>query len=164
MFLRYRRLRDGAVVHVVHVVGPDFRRLGAASSSEGAMGGAAAEAEAVVARHRSWAVERLAECYTGILSEFTRSGQPELRLLPVSGGIFLGPFARDVAALTYEALAAGFAQLPLHARRGLLLPQPQARSPAAESDAPAVKRPKRIELCVFAEKEFADFKAAGFRT
>ena len=50
----------------------------------------------------------LARAYENVLREFAASGQRRLRLLPISSGIFAGPMAAEIPALTWEALQLGF--------------------------------------------------------
>jgi len=115
---------------VIHAIGPDFRRLHEPPGT------------GTPPHTRPEAVAKLGSTYRSILREFVRSGQPELRLLPVSGGVFSGPFGGEIAALTWEGLQLGFAQLTADERRAV-----------AE---------KRVGLCIFLEKELAAFAAAGF--
>jgi hypothetical protein len=65
-----------------------------------------------------------------------------LRLLPVSGGLFAGPFLAELPQLTAEALAAGFEKLPRGAQAAVLRAE--------------------VHLCVFAHAEGPLFEAAGF--
>ena len=119
-----------ATAHVIHTVGPDFRRL-----HEPAGTPPYTRAEAVAALTRS---------YEGIFREFAACGQPgPLRLLPVSGGIFAGPFAAEVPALTREAVGRGLAALS---------PEDRARVVAGP-----------VDLCIFAAADLPRFEAAGFR-
>lgn len=109
----------GAEKHVIHAVGPDLRT-----------------------RSYSWeeAVEELAAAYSNILREFAGCGLPTLRLLPVSGGIFAGPYSQQVPTLTLAALRQGF----------LLLPEPEQRRVLD----------RKVLLCIFAEAEVPGFLAA----
>eukprot|EP00930_Biecheleria_cincta_P052739 TRINITY_DN38000_c0_g1_i1.p1 TRINITY_DN38000_c0_g1~~TRINITY_DN38000_c0_g1_i1.p1 ORF type:complete len:277 (+),score=46.97 TRINITY_DN38000_c0_g1_i1:26-832(+) len=105
----------------IHVIGPDFRKR---------------------PYTRDEAVCELAQAYRNILLEFHCSGLPRLRLLPVSGGIFSGPFGPQLPELTAEALTSAFGEL-----------HPEVR--------PAVLG-KDLELCIFMAKEFPDFEKAFF--
>lgn len=105
----------------IHVIGPDFRKR---------------------PYTRDEAVCELAEAYKNVLLEFHHSGLPRLRLLPVSGGIFSGPFGPQLPELTAEALTSAFGAL-----------QPEARQALLEKD---------LELCIFMTKEFPDFEAACY--
>ena len=82
--------KRGKDVHVVHAVGPDFRK----DPSPGKP------------YTRMQAIDELAVTYKNIFSEFLACGQDTLRLLPVSGGIFGGAFLTDIAPLTHESLQA----------------------------------------------------------
>ena len=79
---------------MVHAVGLDFRRL---HDPPGTPPYTRAEARATLAR-----------AYENVLREFAASGQRRLRLLPISSGIFAGPMAAEIPALTWEALQLGF--------------------------------------------------------
>eukprot|EP00927_Polykrikos_kofoidii_P008990 TRINITY_DN13741_c0_g1_i1.p1 TRINITY_DN13741_c0_g1~~TRINITY_DN13741_c0_g1_i1.p1 ORF type:complete len:1085 (+),score=183.48 TRINITY_DN13741_c0_g1_i1:59-3313(+) len=103
----------------IHVVGPDFR------------GRRCAESEAVA---------DLAQAYKAALVEFVASGANCLRLLPVSSGIFAGPFASKFPGMTAEALERGFALL-----------QPAEKSAVFGAS---------LELCIFAEAEFPEYEVA----
>ena len=116
-------------LHVIHTVGPDFRQGNRRSREE--------------------AVQELSISYLNIFREFITidCGQEavpplQLRLLPVSGGIFSGPWGSSIAALTFESINAAYLQLT-HEQQELL-------------DA------RVVELCVFAENELEDFARAGF--
>lgn len=88
---------------------------------------------------REQAVHELAESYKSILAEFVDSGLPCLRLLPVSGGIFAGPFMPEIPELTAEALEQGFAKL-----------EPHIQAKVLDSTS--------LSMCIFMEKELADFQ------
>lgn len=85
------------------------------------------------------AVAILGETYCSILREFVDSGLPVLRLLPVSGGIFAGTYIQRMPELTTAALQLGLAKLSAE-KRALLMG-------------------RHVELCIFAEAEYADFDA-----
>lgn len=112
-------------------MGPDFRKDFDPEAAPG------------VPYTRKQAVEVLATSYKNTLQEFVVSGQPSLRLLPVSGGIHAGGFASEIPALTWDALELGFGQLGIGEQLAV-----QAR---------------QVELCVFAEMELPLFHAAGFK-
>lgn len=103
----------------IHVVGPDFRTK---------------------AYTREEATDELAQAYCNILAEFYVSGMPRLRMLPVSGGIFSGPFRDELPALTAVALERAFKRLG-GAERAFL---------AAA----------KIEMCIFVGEQVAAFKRA----
>lgn len=103
----------------IHVIGPDFRQR---------------------PYTRDEAVRELAQAYKNILLEFHYSGLPRLRLLPVSGGIFSGPFGPQLPELTAEALTLAFGELQPELRKDVL--------------------GKNLELCIFMAKEFPDFEKA----
>mmetsp|Transcript_43366 Transcript_43366/g.140658 ORF Transcript_43366/g.140658 Transcript_43366/m.140658 type:complete len:213 (+) Transcript_43366:154-792(+) len=92
---------EGGPLHCIHTVGPNFNRRrddGSQHSREEAQG-------------------ELAAAYKNVLCEFHAAasgegGPTQLRLLPISGGIFAGPFADDIAPLTMDALGAAAAELP----------------------------------------------------
>lgn len=104
----------------IHAVGPDFR---------------------IRDYSRDEAVAELAKAYQGILTEFVASGLANLRLLPVSGGIFSGPFSSELPGMTAEALQSGFLALTAEQQE-------------------QVKVADRLEMCIFMEKELKDFTLA----
>jgi hypothetical protein len=112
---------------VIHAIGPDFRKPNAATNEK---------------YTRSQAVEALGRAYGNILSEFVRSGQPALRLLPLSGGIHSGDFLPQIPTLTWEALQIGYWYLGCGERE-------------------AVCR-RNIDLCIFAQNEFKSYEHVGF--
>ena len=88
---------------------------------------------------------RLSLAYENVLREYAACDAPALRLLPISGGIFAGPFMRDVPQLTHDALQDACAHL-------------------AGTEPALVERltKRRLELCIFAEGEWQGFITAGF--
>ena len=118
--------------HVIHAVGPDLRE-----------------------RPHTWdeALEILGEAYRNVLAELALASVPAaecdsgetpptiLRLLPISGGIFAGPYWERIAPLTIEALARGFSKLRADERR-------------------AVELNFSVELCIFMESELEAFREA----
>ena len=67
--------------------------------------------------------EELATAYANVLCEFcaaasAEGGPTELRMLPISGGIFAGPFADEIATLTMDAIGAAAIKLPPEVRTG----------------------------------------------
>jgi hypothetical protein len=141
-----------AVRHVIHAVEPDLRK-----PPPGRPAGLHSRREAV---------DALAHTYAHVLAQFARHCAPPpsgadggaasgaaggapaargcgvLRLLPVSGGLFAGPFLAELPQLTAEALAAGFEKLPRGAQAAVLRAE--------------------VHLCVFAHAEGPLFEAAGF--
>jgi hypothetical protein len=92
-------------------------------------------------------VAELAGAYCNVLREFAGAASAEdgpstLRLLPISGGIFAGPFQREIAPLTMDAIAAADATLDATVRELLL------------SDK------VHIELCIFMQRELDEFVGA----
>lgn len=118
----YKRYGHPNALHVIHVIGPDFNDL--------QLG-------------RSAAVEALAQCYHNVLKLAAAQGRPLLRLVPVSSGIYAGPFKSEMAEMTAEALHTGFRML-----------QPSEQSELAPNAG------RRIELCVFNPDETKAFKRA----
>lgn len=90
---------------------------------------------------REAAVE-LSRAYRNVLHEFVQSEAKTLRVLPISSGIFSGPLYNQMPALTHEALAMGFDQLhPFDAQS-------------------VTEKQKRIELCIFMEREWDTYVSA----
>eukprot|EP01050_Picozoa_sp_SAG11_P038810 SAG11_NODE_16019_length_559_cov_0.867391_1_plen_121_part_00 len=89
-------------------------------------------------KKRGWAVAQLANAYSSALLEFLRSGIGSLRLLPVSGGIFAGPFLESIPAMTWEALLVAMAALSAEQLEAL--------------------RAARLELCIFEEADLVAFQ------
>lgn len=116
---KFHAYGDNGEKKCIHVVGPDFRT-----------------------RHytREEAEAELAEAYANVFREFRASGLKRLRLLPVSGGIFSGPFGGELPTLTADALAAGFERLSPEEKDWVLA--------------------AHVELCIFVEKQVADFQQA----
>jgi len=102
----------------IHVVGPDFRSR---------------------RYSRAEAVAELSEAYRNVMSEFCKTGLQKLRLLPVSGGIFSGPFKKELPAMTAEAVEAAFRQLT--------------------SEEQAQMLNSSVQMCVFIAEETTDFSA-----
>ena len=111
----------GGQKHAIHAVGPNFNEHAC-----------------------SWeeAVELLGCTYANVLSEFaeTPASVTDLRLLPISGGIFAGPFKSRLPELTLEALAVGFSKVSAQARQIVL--------------------GRRVQMCVFEERELESFVGA----
>ena len=97
----------------IHVVGPNFN---------------------LRRRSREEAIGELTEAYGALLREFTRSRLGGLRLLPISGGIFAGPFASELPSLTCSALRSAFDGLP--------------------SNLQHIVSVARLDMCIFNEDEY----------
>ena len=119
----------GEVAHCIHAVGPDFRMKPTLGPGEDP---------------RAHAVALLARAYENVLIEFDASGADTLRLLPISSGVFAGPFRNEMPAITMEALGNACAALRPWVERRIA--------------------GKRLELCIFMESEWQGFLDAGFRT
>eukprot|EP00908_Phaeocystis_cordata_P004595 Transcript_14991.p1 GENE.Transcript_14991~~Transcript_14991.p1 ORF type:complete len:230 (-),score=40.77 Transcript_14991:47-736(-) len=104
----------------LHVVGPNFN--GRRCSRDEALG-------------------ELTQAYSAVLHEFAGSRLGGLRLLPISGGIFSGPFALELPALTSSALRRAFDALPDRAQH--------------------VVSVARLDMCIFVESEY-DLYAEAF--
>eukprot|EP00928_Gymnodinium_smaydae_P058974 TRINITY_DN4219_c0_g1_i1.p1 TRINITY_DN4219_c0_g1~~TRINITY_DN4219_c0_g1_i1.p1 ORF type:complete len:291 (+),score=58.99 TRINITY_DN4219_c0_g1_i1:62-874(+) len=103
----------------IHVIGPDFRKR---------------------QYSRDDAISELTIAYKNVLVEFCSSGLRSLRLLPVSGGIFSGPFKDQLPLLTAQALEEAFGSLSL-----------EQRSHVLESD---------VAMCIFMASEVSAFEEA----
>lgn len=103
----------------LHVVGPNFNQR--SYSREQAHG-------------------ELTEAYGAMLREFAKARLGGLRMLPISGGIFAGPFAPELPALTCSALRAAFDGLPAHAQHKVSV--------------------ARLDMCIFVESEYEAFAVA----
>lgn len=107
----------------IHVVGPNFSSGDLEDCS------------------RAEAVNMLSQAYRALLAEFASSGLAGLRLLPLSGGIFAGPFRDEMPELTAEALGKGF---------DLLSAEEQGKVLGAKS----------LEICIFMARELQPFSEA----
>lgn len=126
---------------VIHVVGPDFRDPEVAKEGEAA------------------ARTRLARTYKNVLKNFLRAGPQAtlLRLLPVSGGIFAGPFEESLPRLTFEALDEGFRMLDLPDRLKLYWKLGRcSENDEFEGGAPS----GGVEMCIFDEADLPKFEEA----
>lgn len=138
------------MAHVIHAVGPDLRKP-PPGSSKGEL------------YTRAQAAEALAQTYANIFEAFANhcamptttsdaiaaaQEVPDnvscrvLRLLPVSGGIFSGPFLSELPELTAETIVKGFEMLPHAAQKQALLQS-------------------EVHLCVFADNEVPLFEGVG---
>ena len=106
--------------HCIHAVGPDFRKAQNTSRKE--------------------TVHQLAQVYHNILKEFLHTPLTELRLLPISGGIYAGKFQEHIAEITAQAMAQGFRSLPHNQ-------QEQTKS-------------RQIQMCIFEKAPYSKFSKA----
>lgn len=106
----------------IHVVGPDFSEPDSAASYKQALG-------------------ELARAYQAAFVEFIVSGERNLRMLPLSGGVYAGRFSSDLPRMTAEAIQWGFSMLEKEQQQ-------------------LVQRAEQVELCIFLEKELAEFEEA----
>ncbi len=112
----------------IHVVGPQFGRSRATNEGYAA------------------AVETLSVAYENVLKEFSACDAPALRLLPISGGIFAGPFLDKIALLTIDSLGRACERIQ-----------------AADPPMATLLGAKQLDMCVFSEKEWELFQAAWSR-
>jgi hypothetical protein len=112
----------------IHVVGPQFGRSRATNEGYAA------------------AVETLSVAYENVLKEFSVCEAPALRLLPISGGIFAGPFLDKIALLTIDSLGRACERIQ-----------------AADPPMATLLGAKQLDMCVFSEKEWELFQAAWSR-
>ena len=111
-------------LHCIHVVGPDLRR-GSPTWED--------------------AVQSLSRAYMNVFREFDQSGLMELRLLPISGGVFAGPYSDRVAELSKEAISSALTSFA-------------SANPSSRIFCQNVQ----LHLCIFLEQEWQDFVDAGF--
>jgi len=112
---------------VIHVVGPDFSQVPWASWQA-----------------QQTALQKLTLAYKNILLEFEASKSQRLRLLPVSGGIFSGPFHQQLPHLTFQALEKAFRSLPESSQEHLL----------------QRFKDHKLEMCIFQESDLPSYEAA----
>eukprot|EP00759_Apiculatamorpha_spiralis_P011979 PhF_6_TR19088/c0_g1_i1/m.28075 len=118
---------DNNTKNVVHVVGPDFRK------GEWT---------------RRAAVTALARAYCSVLAEYSEAirvgdggvTRHTLRMIPISGGIFSGPYAAEMPSLTWEAIE--LATRYLNSNEMDVLMSPSCRD---------------ISMCIFMEKDMPSF-------
>ena len=104
----------------IHVVGPDFANG--------------------PSRSREQALAELTRAYGSVLREFATARLGGLRMLPISGGIFAGPFAPELPSLTRAALRGAFDGLPARAQQ--------------------IVSVARLDMCIFLESEHAAYEEA----
>ena len=83
---------------------------------------------------RDEALGELEEAYSAVLREFAGSKLGGLRLLPISGSTFAGPFAPELPTLTCSALRRAFDALPDRAQH--------------------IVSVARLDMCIFVESEY----------
>jgi hypothetical protein len=110
---------DGQARHCIHVVGPDLRRPGCTADQ---------------------ALDMLKTAYHNVLVQFASTALPTLRLLPISGGIFSGPFMGVLPRLTARALQGAFVEL-----------NPVLKKKISE---------RKVLVCIFMGNELDGFKLA----
>lgn len=103
----------------IHVVGPNFNNRSCT---------------------REEALGELTAAYGAVLREFAHARLGGLRLLPISGGIFAGPFASELPELTCSALRGAFDGLPEREQRHVSV--------------------ARLDMCIFVESEYALYETA----
>eukprot|EP00438_Fugacium_kawagutii_P013648 Skav213121 [mRNA] locus=scaffold107:93559:94671:+ [translate_table: standard] len=110
----------------IHVVGPDFRKIDDMDFTE------------------DNAVDKLAVAYRNVFEEFCKVGAEHglknMRLLPISGGIFSGRFKENLPEITVRAVQAAYEQLAEDKKQRMMN--------------------SSIEMCIFMESEFDMFASA----
>ena len=104
---------------VLHIVGPNFNSR--KCSREEALG-------------------ELTAAYSSILREFSNKRLGGLRMLPISGGIFAGPFAPELPTMTSIALRRAFDGLPNNTQHVISV--------------------ARLEMCIFQDSEYDAYSEA----
>ena len=122
LIAKFHAYADGQK-NCIHVVGPDFRMRDFT---------------------RAEAVAELATAYGNVFNEFCEEGKKKglkkMRLLPISGGIFSGPFREVLPELTAEAVQAAYVKLSEEQKKHMM--------------------DSSIEMCIFMDAEFDLFRAA----
>lgn len=120
-------------ISCIHVVSPNFRswyaRLNGSNDQD-----VAAEA-----------TNALAEAYRAVFLEFNSCEANILRTVPISAGIFAGPFQQQFANLTMDALTTAFESLPEEIKRRLV-------------------QERQIHICLQNDALYSLFEGAGFET
>lgn len=115
----------GGSRNVVHVVGPNWQRKSDASKLE------------------KIELQTLEDAYFNVINEYNKKFPTMiLRLLPISGSIFAGPYVSNMPYLTTYAL--NMALQKFQKEQGL-------------DDVGIETFAKNIEMCLFTAKEFSDF-------
>mmetsp|Transcript_16340 Transcript_16340/g.28644 ORF Transcript_16340/g.28644 Transcript_16340/m.28644 type:complete len:237 (+) Transcript_16340:47-757(+) len=104
---------------VIHVVGPQLFRI----SDE------------------TEAIKQLATAYYNVLTEFVESGKTNMRLVPVSSGIFAGDFKNRMPSITHQSWTQAITRL--------------------NADQKAQVQRSSIELCIFEEREVESYTRAA---
>jgi len=87
------------------------------------------------------AIKQLATAYYNVLREFVRSGKSKMRLVPVSSGIFAGPFKSRMPDITHKAWTQAMTRL--------------------DDNEKAHLEKSSIELCIFEEREVESYTKAA---
>eukprot|EP00438_Fugacium_kawagutii_P013647 Skav213120 [mRNA] locus=scaffold107:89262:90458:+ [translate_table: standard] len=110
----------------IHVVGPDFRKIDDPDFTE------------------DNAVDKLAVAYRNVFEEFCKVGAEHglknMRLLPISGGIFSGRFKENLPEITVRAVQAAYERLAEDKKQYIM--------------------GSSIEMCIFKKSEFDMFASA----
>jgi len=86
------------------------------------------------------AVEELATAYLNVFTEFCKSKLKVLRLLPISGGIFSGPFKPRIATLSANAIVVAYERLDEDQKRHM--------------------QQSKKQMCIFDGREVDEFQQA----
>ena len=107
--------------NAIHVVGPDFRQRPYSDLE---------------------AINTLSDTYANVLREvaLTPASIRTIRMLPISGGVFLGDFKSDLTHMTICALKNGFERL-----------SPEEQGRVLEKD---------VQMCIFLASELPTFERA----
>ena len=89
---------------------------------------------------RAQAAAVLSTAYLNVFREFAECELATLRLVPISGGIFAGRFAKAVGELTAHAIRIAECSMP--------------------AEMVEVLRGRKIELCIFDDADFESYKRA----
>jgi hypothetical protein len=92
------------------------------------------------------ALEALVHVYTNILRQFIRSRLPKLRLLPISSGIFAGPFRNTMASMAFMAISHAILRLN--------------KSEIARLHKVIKNNNSAIEMCIYETSELNTYKKA----
>ena len=91
-------LSDGNKITIIHTVGPNFTKTEHTRTNN----------------DLNYPINKLQPAYTNTFLQFIdslpdlrKSGKPTLRLLPISGGVFLGKYVEDIPRITMQSLLKG---------------------------------------------------------